>query len=123
HADQVVGATRNEVADRHARALAAGWREHDVLPVGIGVPVVPGRILVDHGAGRGMARDIVDQALSENEHAAAVAQLLPVFVARPHGRSPASARRADWIACQTRSLVAGMSSSRTPQGASAFMMA
>src|ERR1700681_399092 len=37
--------------------------------------------------------------------------------------APLPARPADWIAFQIRSLVAGMSSSRTPQPASAFMIA
>src|SRR5579859_1556391 len=36
---------------------------------------------------------------------------------------PVAASRAAWIACQTRSLVAGISSVRTPSGASAFRIA
>ena len=86
------------------------------------MPVVPGDVFIDHGARRGMRGDVLDQAFAEDPDLAPVAQRLAVLGAGPHARAP-SAAFASRIARQMRSLVAGMSSSRTPSGSSACMMA
>ena len=69
-----------------------------------------------------MRGDIIDLTFADDPDLAPVAQRLAVLGAGPQFVPPRRAF-ASRIARQMRSLVAGMSSSRTPSGASACMIA
>ena len=80
HADQVVGAVRQQVgraASRQSPSTVSG-------PGRIGMAIVPGDIFVDHRACGGMRRDVVDQAFAHDPDPTPVAKGLAVVGAGSH---------------------------------------
>ena len=79
HADKVVRAARHEVGKWHAIVA-----EHGIGPGRIGMAIIPGDIFIDHRAGGGMGRDVVDQAFAHHPDTTPVAERLAVIGARSH---------------------------------------
>ena len=121
HADEIVGTLRQHVTPAAALRRACQQR----------CPATPDRRCRSYQAtySSTMARVagcVVTSSiatLAEDPDLAPVAQRLPVLGTGPQPLPHLAAAFASRIACQTRSLVAGMSSSRTPSGASACMIA
>src|SRR5277367_4573719 len=88
------------------------------MPLGVEVAVVPGHVLVHHGSRGRMRGDVLDLAFADDPDLAPVAQRVAVLSAGARHYAAFTSR----IARQMRSLVAGMSSSRTPSGSSACMI-
>ena len=85
HPAQVVGAARQDVRPGDAAARTIGGRQDDILPLRVGVTVVPRDVLVHRRARGRMDRDVLDEALANDPQPAPVAQRLAVLGARPHG--------------------------------------
>ena len=74
---------RHDIAPRQPVASLVRSREDDVLPFGIKMPIVPGRLLIDDRTGGGVHGDILDHAVAQDLDPAPVAQGFAVFGTRP----------------------------------------
>ena len=80
---------RRDSDEQRGRARARWVRraEEHFVPGGVEVAVVPRHVLLHHGAGERMERDVLDQPLAEYPDPAAVVQGLAVLAAGSQGRS------------------------------------
>jgi hypothetical protein len=93
HSTQVIGALRHEKRQGHAFSIGVGRRQHSILPCRVKVAIVPVTIIIHHGVGGRMRRQIIDPTFANHPNFATITQAVSILSSGANDNPPAVVRR------------------------------